>query len=698
MAKDKKAKKAEQKARTAAKQSKKAAKGEKKAKAKGPKDADSDAEDVDLDAVLASFAEKQAQFLKVTETPTQHPSPRSSATLLASPSNRNELLVFGGEYYDGTTAVFYNDLFVYLINKGEWRTVTSPNSPLPRSGHAWCRGGNQGGIYLFGGEFSSPKQGTFYHYNDFWSLDPSSREWSRIEVKGKSPPARSGHRMTHFKQYVVLFGGFQDTSQQTKYLQDLWIYDSSTFMWHNPSLPPASQKPDPRSSFSFLPHESGAVLYGGYSRVKAMSVTGKQNKPGTQKAILKPIIHQDTWILRIKPPDAGVPSNSPPALRWERRKRPVNSPNPSRAGATMAYHKGRGIMFGGVHDVEETEEGIESDFFDTLFAWNVDRNRFFPLPLRRARAPGKKQQAPPQNRTRNRGKADEEELLRNLAALETKGSTQAAVADEMDLDPASDSDEFDEKFTPTTRFEMPHPRFNAQLAVQDDSLYIFGGTFERGDQEFTFNDLYAIDLGKMDGVKQHYYVEPENWNVQETAEDSDEEMDDDDDDNDDDESRSSDEETMEKNQTPLIDAPSTAPTETPPPPSLPQIKEEDETEEQDPQSTSPSSSISDPRPLPRPFEPLRAFFARTTTDWQALALANLRIADPSFSSSSSLSVKELRRISFEMADSRWWDCREEVQALEEEQEGAGIGEVVEIGSGGGRGGEGSGGGGGGRRR
>ena len=28
----------------------------------------------------------------------------------------------------------------------------------------------------------------------------------------------------------------------------------------------------------------------------------------------------------------------------------------------MAYHKGRGILFGGVHDVEENEEGIESEF------------------------------------------------------------------------------------------------------------------------------------------------------------------------------------------------------------------------------------------------------------------------------------------------------------------------------------------------
>lgn len=147
--KDKKS--AERKARIAAKQSKKAEKKEKKHKAKG-RDVDSDAEDVDLDAVLAAYAAEQAKFLKVTEVVSGPPSPRSSATIIASPSNRNELLIFGGEYFDGTVATFYNNLFVYLIDRGEWREVTSPNSPLPRSGHAWCRGGNTGGIYLFGGK------------------------------------------------------------------------------------------------------------------------------------------------------------------------------------------------------------------------------------------------------------------------------------------------------------------------------------------------------------------------------------------------------------------------------------------------------------------------------------------------------------------------------------------------------------------
>lgn len=80
------------------------------------------------------------------------PSPRSSATLIGSPSNSKELFLFGGEYFNGALATFFNDLFIYLIEKDEWRRVTSPNSPLPRSGHAWCRGGNSGGIYLFGGK------------------------------------------------------------------------------------------------------------------------------------------------------------------------------------------------------------------------------------------------------------------------------------------------------------------------------------------------------------------------------------------------------------------------------------------------------------------------------------------------------------------------------------------------------------------
>lgn len=504
MAKDKKAKTAEKKLRVAQKNEKKAAQKEKKASTKKPRDAidDSDADDDDIDAVLAAYAAQQEQFLKVTETVSEPPSARASSTLTASPANSRELFLFGGEYFNGSTARFYNELHVYNILRDEWRLVTSPNSPLPRSGHAWTRGGNTGGIYLFGGEFSSPKQGTFYHYSDFWRLDPSSREWTKLEHTGKSggsktpqaPSARSGHRMTYFKNYIILFGGFQDTSSSTRYLNDLWLYDCNTFSWHSPVLPPASGRPEARSSFTFLPRDDGAVLYGGYSRVKTSTTSkgaggGKASKggPAQAHAVLKPLVHQDAWYLRITPAAAEAPAGALPTVRWERRKRPVNAPQPARAGATMAFHRGRGIQFGGVHDVENSEEGIESDFYNTLYVWNIERNRFFSLALRRPRAGAKRATAQVERARRGRGKADEEELLANLKALEMREGLAGDVGDEEDDEEGEE--EVEAKIEKPVFWEMPHPRFNAQLTVQDDVLYIFGGTFEKADREYTFDEM-----------------------------------------------------------------------------------------------------------------------------------------------------------------------------------------------------------------
>ena len=661
--KDTKAKAAEKKAKKAAQQSKKVGKREKKDKRKRKdQEEDDESEDEDLDTILQEYAKQQAQFLKVTETASDPPPARSSATLLGSPTSSNELFLFGGEYFNGATASFYNDLYVYLINKSQWRRVTSPNSPLPRSGHAWCRGDNAGGIYLFGGEFSSPKQGTFYHYNDFWRLEPGTREWQRIESKGSGPPARSGHRMTYLKNYIVLFGGFQDTSQQTKYLQDLWLYDTAAFAWFSPTLPPASPRPDPRSSFSLLPHDNGAAMYGGYSRVKSTAVAGKRSKGGGGQAtrvILKPVVHQDAWFLRITPPGEGSPANAPPAVRWERRKKPANAPQPPRAGATMVYHRSRGIAFGGVHDVEESEEGIDSEFFDTLHAWNIDRNRFFPLALRRPRAQGKKAVVlAERGGKRERGKADEEELLRNLAALGAKaldGETDAMEAVSTTM--KSEEERADaELVDQPVQYAMPHPRFNAALGVQDDVLYIYGGTYEHGDREYTFDEMYAIDLGKLDGVKQIFHREVENWVA--TDEDEGESGDEEDEDEDEDED-------MAEAPTPGV-APS-EPVEEPPVPETPSEMAPPEEEEQ-------KTETADTLPHPRPFESLRDFFARTSNEWQQILI----VQQSTMEVDSDTSVKELRKKAFERAEGKWWDCREEIMALEDEQEEAGIGEVVSI--------------------
>merc|ERR1711939_864617 len=635
-----KKKKADKKARVAQKQEKKAGQKEKKQSKKSKDDVDSDAEDADLDAILAQYQKEQEQFLKVTETQSEPPKVRGSATLVASPSNGSEIFLFGGEYFNGQLALFNNDLFVYKINSDSWRKVTSPNTPLPRSGHAMCQGGNAGGIYLFGGEFSSPKQGTFYHYNDFWRLEPASREWTKLEGKG-GPPARSGHRMTYFKNYIILFGGFQDTSQQTRYLNDVWLYDTQRFSWHQPALPPAAGKPDPRSSFSFMPHESGAVLYGGYSRVKVSSAATKATKgggKGASKVTMKPVIHQDTWFLRIIQPAADAPPNTLPTVRWERRKKPANAPNPPRAGSTMTHHKGRGIAFGGVHDVEESEEGIDSEFFNTLFAWNIERNRYFALGLRKARTNQRKPQEARGGR-RGRGQANEDELLRNLAALETGKSLD--FADEMDIEKPKNVSDEPQLPTKEVLMEFPHPRFNARLAVQDDVLYIYGGTFDKGDREFIFDEMYAIDLGKLDGVKQIFRREPENW------EGSDEEESDDDDGSDeDDEDEEEDEEgdvkmtdekplhtesTRKSKRKEKLTAAFDEASET----SSAQSTAFDDT----PDYATTATSADDNLPHPRPFESRRDFFQRSGNEWQEALMTSLRWKGIQ---PESLSVKEIK--------------------------------------------------------
>ena len=683
--KDSKTKAAEKKQRAAQKAHKIERKKEKKGKSsKNDQDDSSDVEDkdFDIDAVLASYAREQEQFLKVTETLCNDPpTARSAATLIASPENANELFLFGGEYYDGSIARFFNDLFAYNIRRDEWRSIHSRNTPLPRSGHAWTRGGNDGtGIYLFGGEFSSPRQGQFYHYNDLWRLDAKLREWAKIETKSKGPPARSGHRMTCYKQYILLFGGFQDVSVQTRYLGDMWVYDTLKFEWFEPKLPPASQRPDPRSSFTFLPHESGAVLYGGYSRVKTSgggsnktSSSGKSGGGGTSKTILKPMVHQDTWFLRITQPTGSSASanDGPPLFRWERRKRPANAPNPARAGCTLAYHKGRGIGFGGVHDIENSEEGIDSEFFNTLDVWNVERNRFFSLSLRRPRASQKRQGAEAQRGRRGgRGKADEEDLLKNLAALETKGSDETGHGfSQTSLDSqrlAEEEGEDDEHEDPAKNknvvWEMPHPRFNAQLTCQNDVLYIYGGTFEKGDREYTFDELWAVDLGKLDGIKEIFRRPLENWMVdeEEDSEDSGEDYDDE-----------SENEADDMDQdTPSISAAtaSTPPTD---------VSTEAPSQLDDAQPT--ESSLSDSLPHPRPFESLRDFFVRTSDSWQESVMEDMKKEKPeSAVGGREMAVKELRKGAFEKAESKWWDCREEIRVLEDEQEAAGIGEVVDI--------------------
>ena len=105
----------------------------------------------DIDALLKDFEQQQIQEFKITqEINVPVPSRRANASLGVNPLNPSELILFGGECFDGQRVAMFNDLFRYNTEKNEWKRITSPNSPGPRSSHQMCMMPS-GRLFLFGG-------------------------------------------------------------------------------------------------------------------------------------------------------------------------------------------------------------------------------------------------------------------------------------------------------------------------------------------------------------------------------------------------------------------------------------------------------------------------------------------------------------------------------------------------------------------
>ncbi|KAI8621697.1 hypothetical protein BC830DRAFT_1057953 [Chytriomyces sp. MP71] len=437
---------AEKKAKKAEKQTKKTEKSltkittksiKKPSKAKPIED-----EEEDIDLILSNFQREQEARQAVTEEHCEPPSRRSCGVFVANPIDLNELLLFAGEFYNGQKVALFNDFFVYNIEKNDWRKYISPNSPGPRSSHQLVIT-NAGRAYLFGGEFISPNQTTFFHYKDFWSLDLKTYSWEKLEV-GRKPSPRSGHRMVLWKHYIILFGGFYDAGNETRYLDDLHVFDTAEQKWITVEC--SEPKPTKRSGFNLIVSGDTLALYGGYTKV-----IEKGKKP-------RGVVHSDLWTMNL--------SFETKEWKWEKRKVGGVKP-PPRSGSPMAVFKGKGFMFGGVCDIKEDDETIESVCTDDFYQLNVEQCRFYPVQLR---------------------------------------------------------------VSPTATNVKPSPRFNNMMCVQRSTLYVFGGILEKEDQEFTFSDLWSVDLDKLPAFKN---IIPDEqalslWAGEESDEDDEDEDDEDD--------------------------------------------------------------------------------------------------------------------------------------------------------------------------
>lgn len=489
----------------------------------------------DLDALLAEFKAMQTDTKSVSEKLVPPPSPRANSSLTAHP-HKDELLLYGGEIYDGKKNTFYSELFRYSVKKNEWKQILAPNTPPPRSSHQAAAVPSSGGsLFVFGGEFSSSNQSQFHHYRDFWCLDLTTNTWEQVTAKN-GPSARSGHRMAHVRDTLLVFGGFFDNLRDVKYYNDLHLFDLSLYKWTKVSVEPGAQVPSPRSGFQLCVDPAGGaegagllLLYGGYfkKQVKMQQFDSHKEKSQVEELSDTGVEYRDLWAF-----DLGT-------KQWDTLKKSGIPPS-SRSGFGMVLHKRRLIVFGGVHDEDTPDgEGLISTFYDDLHAYNLDAGKWHELTVTASKRGAAARTAPSESesgsksgkkdgndedleddllldgggrrRNRNRTDGDDEEAAGKTA----KGKAKAVdVSDEAQSDPVAtkDGDANSASATRDATDDTPAPeakqaaapvpcaRMKANLALRGNTLYAHGGIVEPEEaQELTLNDFWTLDLSKLDG-------------------------------------------------------------------------------------------------------------------------------------------------------------------------------------------------------
>ncbi len=217
------------------------------------------------------------------------PSRRGGSTFNLNPE-KDELILFGGEYYNGSKVAMYNDLFFYSIKKNQWTRVKAPNGPAPRTFHQSAFVSRNGGeLWVFGGEFSSPTQSQFYHYNDMWCYQVASKTWKQVKAPN-GPSARSGHRMAVvLKKYLVVFGGYYDNLRNCRFYNDTYLFNMESEQWEEIKWTTTGliECPSPRSAclMSVCNKNGSVVVYGGFSKEKLK----KERERG--------VVHSDMFAL-----------------------------------------------------------------------------------------------------------------------------------------------------------------------------------------------------------------------------------------------------------------------------------------------------------------------------------------------------------------------------------------------------------------
>jgi len=502
-----------------------AAKTEKKQSSKFKKELAAKGEE-DIETILSKIVADEKRKADITEDLVPPPSKRTSFTLTPHP-DKDQLILFGGEYFNGTKTLVYNDLFFYTIKQDRWIKLTSPGGPPPRTAHQTVALSQAGGqLWVFGGEFTSTTQSQFYHYKDLWVFHFKTKQWEKISATG-GPSSRSGHRMVAVKKQLIVFGGFHDNAREFKYFNDIYSFNLENYEWKK--LECSGNGPCPRSACQMTGISDGRILiYGGYSKEKV------------KKDVDKGITHTDMYILA---PD----KHDTTGLKWKWQSVKQSGVRPSpRSGFIMAPCGGdRAVAFGGVYDEEDEEEELEGVFYNDLFQLDLAKTTWHEVVVTGKKDVEKKVRRKKKNDGEGEEEEDEEEEensdeVKAMEKMKVEDEGEKVVSDDgiftVTIGPSASTQGVGDNSCSNGKAVdvfVPPPRISCGMAVKRGILYMYGGMYEDGDKQLTLNDFYSLDLNKLEEWQTIIPLKPEDLEWYE-SDSSDDEMDDDDDDDEED--------------------------------------------------------------------------------------------------------------------------------------------------------------------
>ena len=181
--------------------------------------------------------------------PDNHPSVRGSASIFYDPQAQKAIL-FGGYRHTGG---YFNDTWAFDYSTNNWTNLNPAIKPTGRYGAPMIYDPiNQRG-FMFGGRISTITDETWVYYY-------SNNSWAELTLLTK-PPNRYWEPLTYddTAQRIILFGGSDGTGNG---LDDTWTYNPFTNQWTQefPSSSPVNRL---FASFVNIPGTGKSILFGG---------------------------------------------------------------------------------------------------------------------------------------------------------------------------------------------------------------------------------------------------------------------------------------------------------------------------------------------------------------------------------------------------------------------------------------------------